>query len=196
MRLRAVLATALAVLAGAAAARAHDTGHAEARLPVIGEAPGFALTSQDGAAVALEDLRGKVVAVTFIYTSCPDTCPLLTAKMVEVQDALGADFGTKIGFISITIDPENDSPAALKQYAEAHGANLAGWSFLTGDSSVIKNLVRAYGGFSAVSAEGDIEHTFLTSLVDPEGMLRVQYLGVRFDPEEFRSDLLSLVATP
>jgi protein SCO1/2 len=184
-----------ALLAPAALARAHDTGH-DARLPVIGPAPAFHLISQDGAAVALEDFRGRVVAVTFIYTSCPDRCPLLTQKMALVQDALGEDFGSKIGFVSITVDPAHDTPAALKQYAEAYGADLAGWSFLTGDGAVIANLVRQYGGFAAQSAEGEIEHTFLTSLVDAHGMLRVQYLGVRFDPDEFRTDLLSLVEPP
>src|SRR6516162_7850943 len=59
------------------------------RLPVIGPAPPFVLTAQDGKQVALADLRGKVVAVAFIYTECPDICPLLTEKMVRVQDALG-----------------------------------------------------------------------------------------------------------
>src|SRR5690242_1564881 len=78
----------------------------ERPLPVIGPAPPFTLTSQDGKSVALTDLRGKVVAVTFIYTGCPDICPMLTQKMADVQDALGAQFGTKITFVSITLDPE------------------------------------------------------------------------------------------
>ena len=71
-------------------ALAHDAAH-DQRLPTIGPAPDFALTSQDGARVTLADFRGKVVAVTFIFTSCTDTCPLLTAKMAQVQDELGAD---------------------------------------------------------------------------------------------------------
>ena len=85
---------------------------------MIGPAPPFTLTSQDGKPVALADLRGKVVAVTFIYTGCPDFCPLLTQKMVDVQDALGADFGAKIAFVSITLDPEHDTPEVLKDYAQ------------------------------------------------------------------------------
>ena len=67
----------------------HDA-QGDTRLPVIGAAPQFTLTSQDGKPVALADLRGKVVTVTFIYTECPDICPLLTQKMVHVQDELGA----------------------------------------------------------------------------------------------------------
>ena len=95
---------------------AHEEGQ---RLQTLGAAPEFALTSQDGAEVTLASLRGKVVAVTFIYTSCPDVCPMLTDKLARVQDALGRDFGSRIAFVSITTDPERDTPEVLKGYAEA-----------------------------------------------------------------------------
>ena len=89
----------LAALGWRPAVQAHDAAHQEEeRLPTIGAAADFTLTSQDGAPVALRDLRGKVVAVAFIYTSCPDACPMLTDKMARVQDALGPDFGSKINF--------------------------------------------------------------------------------------------------
>ena len=101
---------------------------------MIGPAPDFALTSQDNKPVTLADYRGKVVAVTFIYASCTDTCPILTALMVKVQQDLGPAFGSKIAFVSITVDPERDTPEALKQYADNFGADLRGWAFLTGDS--------------------------------------------------------------
>src|SRR5215510_8235428 len=103
-----------------------------ADLPKIGPAPAFSLTTQEGARLTLQDLRGKVVAVTFIYASCADTCPLLTAKLAGLQARLGTDFGTKVFFVAITVDPERDTPQVLKGYAQAHGANLAGWAFLTG----------------------------------------------------------------
>jgi protein SCO1/2 len=161
-------------------------------LPKIAPAPDFKLVSQDGSSVALANFRGKVVAVTFIYTSCTDTCPVLTPMMSFVQDRLGSDFGSKIAFVSITIDPERDTQQVLKAYAEAFGANLAGWSFLTGDPHHIRDVMRRYGVFASKAPDGRVDHTFLTSIVDPEGVLRVQYIGARFDPEEFRRDLLSL----
>ena len=77
----------------------------EQPLPKIAPAPGFRLTSQDGAQISLANLRGKVVAVTFIFTRCSDTCPVLTPMMSLVQDRLGPDFGSKIVFASITVDP-------------------------------------------------------------------------------------------
>jgi protein SCO1/2 len=165
----------------------------EPPLPKIAPAPEFALTSQDGARVTLADFRGKVVAVTFIFTLCTATCPILTPMMSFVQDQLGSDFGAKIAFVSITVDPERDTPQVLKEYAQAFGANLAGWSFLTGAPAVIRDVTHRYGIYASKTADGDVEHTFLTSVVDPHGILRVQYLGVRFDPEEFRRDLLSLL---
>ena len=124
---------------------------------------------------------------------CTATCPVLTPMMSFVQDQLGRDFGAKIAFVSITVDPERDTPEVLKEYAQAFGANLAGWSFLTGAPEAIRDVTRRYGVYASKSENGDVDHTFLTSIVDPRGILRVQYLGVRFDPEEFRHDLLSLL---
>jgi protein SCO1/2 len=165
-------------------------------LPRIGPAPEFTLTSQDGEKFALADLRGKVVAVTFIYTSCTSTCPVLTPMMSFVQDQLGADFGAKIAFVSITVDPERDTPEVLKEYAQAFGANLAGWSFVTGSSDAIQDVRRRYGVFVLKAANGNVDHTFLTSIVDRRGILRVQYVGVGFDLNEFRRDLLSVLQEP
>src|SRR6267154_2601399 len=145
-------------------------------LPKIAPAPEFTLTSQDGTPVSLADFRGKVVAVTFIYTLCTDTCPVLTPMMSFVQDRLGPDFGRKIAFVSITVDPERDTPAVLKEYAEAFGANLGGWAFLSGAPETIREVTRRYGVFAAKTADGDIDHSFLTSIVDRRGILRVQYL--------------------
>jgi protein SCO1 len=183
---------ALALLAFPASLGAHEAGD-EQQLPVIGSAPPFALTSQDGKPVALADLRGKVVAVTFIYTECPDICPMLTQKMVQVQDELGADFGAKVAFVSITLDPEHDTPEVLKDYAQFWGAKPEGWSFLTGSPEAVRDVSRRYGVFFAKKEDGSVDHTQLTSLVDAAGQMRVQYLGARFDPEEFRKDLMSLV---
>jgi protein SCO1 len=165
----------------------------ESPLPKIAQAPEFRLTSQDGAPVRLADFRGKVVAVTFILTLCSSTCPVLTPMMQSVQERLGRDFGRKVAFVSITVDPERDTPEVLKLYAQAFGADLAGWSFLTGTPEDIRDVTRRYGVYAAKTETGDVDHTFLTSIVDPNGILRMQYLGVRFDPEEFRRDLLRLV---
>jgi len=189
-RLRTVLFALLA------ACTLHAWGHASAakgRLPTQGAAPEFALTGQDGNRVALADQRGKVLAVTFIYATCKDTCPLLTAKMVVIQRKLGADFGPRVRFASITVEPEVDTPAVLKAYADKFDADPAGWSFLTGPSAEIQDVVKRYGAFAKRLKPGDVDHLFLTSLIDRKGMLRVQYLGYRFDPDEMLRDLRALL---
>ena len=162
-------------------------------LPKIGPAPAFSLTTQEGARLDLKDLRGKVVAVTFLYASCADTCPLLTAKLAGLQARLGTALGAKVFFVAITVDPERDTPEVLKRYAQAHGVNLAGWAFLTGTPADIQQVARHYGIYIKKKPRGEVDHTFLTSLIDHRGTLHVQYLGVRFDPDELLHDLQALV---
>jgi len=182
----------LATWAWPASTPGHDA-RSDTRLAKIGPAPEFALTTQEGARLSLRDLRGKVVAVTFFYASCADTCPLLTAKMATLQAKLGPEFGSRVFFASVTVDPERDTPEVLRRYAHAHEANLDGWAFLTGTPAEIQDVERRYGVYARRNPGGDVDHTFLTSLIDREGILRVQYLGVRFNPDELLGDLRSLL---
>lgn len=182
----------LGSLSGPAEVLCHESKD-DQRLSKIKPAPEFTLTTQDGQRLALKQLRGKVLAITFIFASCTDTCPLLTAKMAGIRNRLGPDFGAKVQFVSITVDPGRDTPEVLKQYAEGHKANSAGWAFLTGTPAEIRDVAKRYGIYYKKMPRGDVDHTFLTSLVDRNGTLRVQYMGVRFDPDEMLRDLRSLV---
>ena len=118
--------------------------------------------------------------------------PLLTATLVGLQARLGPDVGARVFFVAVTVDPERDTPAVLTRYAQAHGANLASWAFLTGTPAQIRQVARHYGIVYKKTPSGHVDHTFLTSLIDHSGTLRVQYLGVRFDPEELLRDLQAL----
>jgi protein SCO1/2 len=86
-----------------------------------------------------------------------------------------------------------DTPAVLKAYADKFDADPAGWSFLTGTGTEIQDVVRRYGAFAKRLKPGDVDHLFLTSLIDRKGMMRVQYLGYRFDPDEMLRDLRALL---
>jgi protein SCO1/2 len=189
---RLLIALAGAALLGAGAPAGAHPAKAEARLSRIGPAPEFSLTLHDGAQVSLADLRGKVVVMTFLYATCADTCPLLTAKLVGIQRQLGTD-GSRVRFAAITVDPGNDTPEALRRYAESHGAKAPAWLFLTGTEAEIGAVARRYGIYVKKRPGGDVDHTFLTSVIDGAGVLRVQYLGTRFDPGELLSDLRSLL---
>jgi len=165
---------------------------ANSELPRIGPAPGFTLTDQDGKPFSLRNTRGRVAVVTFIFTSCSSTCPLLTAKLVSVQRDLGSDAQNVI-FAAITVDPLHDNPATLKKYAEAYSADPPHFVFLTGSFDQIEDVSRRYAVYRKSAPDGDVEHTFLTSLVDRRGTLRVQYLGTKFDTGEFMQDVQSLL---
>jgi protein SCO1/2 len=178
-----------------ALARTGDASDLSA-LPDMGPAPDFMLVSQDGTEVGLASLRGKVVLVTFIYTWCPDICPTLTDKMARIQDELGESFGKDVAFVSITFDSERDTSQVLKAYAEAFDADPAGWFFLTGKVEAVRRVAARYGLVTIPGVDGAIDHNLLTTLIDRQGRMRVQYTGVRFDPEELHQDLLTLLAEP
>jgi len=165
---------------------------ATSELPHIGAAPEFTLIDQDGKSFSLRSTRGRVAVVTFLFTSCSSTCPLLTAKLVSVQRDLGSDSPNVI-FAAITVDPLHDTPATLKKYAEAYLADTSNFFFLTGSFEQIEDVSRRYAVFRKAAPGGDVEHTFLTSLIDRTGTLRVQYLGTRFDTGEFMQDVQSLL---
>jgi protein SCO1 len=166
---------------------------ADMALPTIGPAPAFELTALDGRTVALSDFRGKVVVVDFIFTSCTDECPLQTEKLASLQSTLGAAFGPRVAFVSISIDPDRDTPQVLAAYAARHHARPQGWSFLTGPPDQIRGISRAYGVGSRRDRAGALSHNALTSLIDASGALRVQYAGVRYQPRELLSDIRSLL---
>jgi len=134
-------------------------------IPVAGAAspwgkdyfPNVILTTQDGEAVRFFDdlIKGKVVAINFIYTTCPDTCPLETAQLVQVQNILGDRMGQQVFFYSITIDPEIDTPPVLQEYRERFGAR---WTFLTGDKADIIELRKKLGLYIEEIQDGSNNH--------------------------------------
>lgn len=119
--------------------------------------PNVALTTSEGITMRFFDdlIESKIVAINFIYTSCPDTCPLETAQLVKVQNIMGDRVGKDVFFYSITIDPENDSPAVLQEYKERFGAN---WTFLTGNPEDITSLRRKLGLYIEEIQDGSNNH--------------------------------------
>ena len=95
--------------------------------------------------------------------------------------------------MTITMDPESDRPEVLKHYAVALGCDLRGWAFLTGTESEVQRVARDFGVVRSKRDDGEVDHTLLTSIIDRNGMTRVQYIGSGFDTEEFLHDLMLLV---
>jgi len=122
--------------------------------------PNVRLTTHEGKAVRFFDdlIKDKVVVINFMYTSCPDVCPLETAKLAELQAILGDRVGQDVFLYSITIDPATDTPPVLREYAERYGAR-PGWQFLTGAEDDITLLRRKLGLYIAeIEGEGSNDH--------------------------------------
>lgn len=156
-------------------------------------APDFTLTDQAGEEVSLADLRGQVVLMDFIYTHCPGPCPILTSTHVRVQRTLPEPLRERVHFVSISIDPERDTPEALREYAEARGADLADWSFLTGDPEAVDPVLRAYGVGATPGEGGEIVHVVATYLIDPQGNIAERYVGLEHHADDLREDVERVV---
>ena len=156
-------------------------------------APPFDLVDQDGERLRLADLRGRIVVLDFIFTHCPGPCPILTGRNVALQRLLPDSLRARTHFVSISLDPLRDTPEALRAYAEARGADLADWSFLTGPEDAIDAVLAAYAVGKRLPEEGgEIEHVLATFLIDSEGHVERRYLGVSHDPEQMLADLEAL----
>lgn len=150
---------------------------APATLPKHWTLPDFALTERSGQTLRLADLAGKVWVADFFYTTCPGPCPMLSSRLSDVQKALGDEAGARL--VSISVDPEKDTPEVLKLYAEKFKAGDR-WYFLTGKKDAIYSLAR--DGFKLPLAEapaegGLITHTTRLALVDKSGVVRGFYEG-------------------
>ncbi|MBI3080033.1 MAG: SCO family protein [candidate division NC10 bacterium] len=126
------------LLRGGLAGRLPGAG-ASPSLPTYGSVPDFSLTERSGRQVGGSELRGKVWIANFIYTHCPDTCPLQSAQMARLQGELAAEGDVRL--VSITVDPERDTLEVLSRYADRFGAAPDRWLFLTGEKG-LRGLVR------------------------------------------------------
>jgi protein SCO1/2 len=149
----------------------------------------FKLTDQDGKPFKFSDTRGKLVLVTFIFTTCPDVCPLLTAKLAAIQRTLEERNIKDYFLLSITTDPERDTTAALKEYAGHFKADFRRWSFLTDSRQEMSKVWKLFGVNVTKNESGQVRHTSLTTLVDHQGNRRIDYYGDKWQEKEVLKDI-------
>jgi cytochrome oxidase Cu insertion factor (SCO1/SenC/PrrC family) len=118
-------------------------------LRAFGKVPNFSLTERGGRRFALSDLKGKIWIANFIYTHCPDTCPLQSVQMKDLQTEFASE--KDVRFVSITVDPKRDTPEVLSKYADRFGADPECWFFPTGEKQAIHKLPQE--GFRLAAAE-------------------------------------------
>jgi protein SCO1/2 len=156
--------------------------------------PDQPLTDQNGRRLSLASLKGKPVLFDFVYTSCPGPCQALTMRMKAIADELGPALGAKAWFVSITVDPEHDSPAALQAYAREQGADRKGWLFLTGSPADIEREMALFRLKRQREADGSIDHVLEFFLVGADGRPLLQYLASDVSPAKVAGDVQDVIA--
>ncbi|MFM1850874.1 MAG: hypothetical protein RIS54_558 [Verrucomicrobiota bacterium] len=179
--------TASTIKAGADALRQDTLIRGRAAYREVGEnLPNFALYDQTGAVVQSARFRGKQIMLNFIYTRCPvaTMCPAATMKMMETQRLANETGIANLELVSITLDPEYDTPGVLQDYATSRGIDTANFSFLTGPERAIKDLLTQFG----VIAQFDgaiIKHTLSTLLINEDGRIVHRADGTLWEPKDF-----------
>lgn len=161
--------------------------------------PDQPLIDQDGQARTLSSLRGHRVALTFTYLKCPipEFCPLMDRHFAEVQKTVKATPRlADVQLLSVSFDPANDTPQALKAHAQALGADPRVWSFVTGTDEEIATLTRRFGLYIERDGQDafDIMHNLRTAIIDPEGRVVQVYSGNDWTPAQLVADLTAAPA--
>jgi protein SCO1/2 len=160
------------------------------------KAPAFVLLNQDGNRFDSTALRDKVVVLNFIFTTCTDVCPLFTANFAKLQRALHNESGGgDLFLVSITTDPEVDSPKVLKAYAHRYGAEFKNWAFLTGGESQLKLVWKGFGIRVIRKGRGLVQHTSLTTVLDRQGIRRFNYFGEKWQLKDLQNDIATLLTS-
>jgi protein SCO1/2 len=154
----------------------------------------FQLPDAEGRTVSLAALRGKVVALTFLYTHCPDYCPLVAEQMAKVHAQLGP-LRDRAAFVAVSVDPSGDTPEDIRRFVAAHHVEGI-LTYLRGTSAQLRPVWAHYfvasdaqDGISAshMAAQG-VNHTTILYLIDPQGQVRV-FLPANFDPNDLLTDV-------
>lgn len=175
------------------------------KLPVEDDISGshFTLLNEDSVQVSFPGyLKGQITVMGFIFTNCPDICPLTTNNMQRLQKKLQEENIAGVSFVSLSFDPKRDRPWVMKQFAEVRGIDFKEWHFLTGEQSVIDSIKRkmhffAIAADTSYSEEGTpyyfFVHTDRISLIDREGKVRKNYKGSTVNLDEIMQDIKSLM---
>lgn len=155
--------------------------------PIDKAAPDFTMQDAAGRSVSLADFRGKVVVLHFIYTNCPDVCPLHAERIAEIQTMVNqSPMKQLVEFIAITTDPNRDRGSVLKEYGRAHGLDPVNWMFLTTKSDqpedLTRKLAQQFGHRFDKTEDGYQSHGIVTNVIDKDGRWRGHFHGLKFEP--------------
>lgn len=145
--------------------------------------------------------KGKLTVISYIFTNCPDICPLTTNNMRLIQEKVNEAKIQNVKFVSISFDPTQDKPETLRKFAEVRNLDLSNWTFLTGDKPIVDSLMNRIGILAVVSDSTVFKdgrkiyyytHTDRIQLMDEDGKIRKNYKGSNINVEEILRDIKSL----
>lgn len=142
-------------------------------------------TDQHGNTIELGKLKGKEVVLAMAYTSCEYACPILTSRMLQIEQALGEESKDKIRFVLVSIDPKTDTPEKLKQYAKTRGMSDKRWTLLSGSAENVRELAAVLGVNYKKIADGHWAHSNILHLLDSSGVIKKQLRGLNEPMDEF-----------
>ncbi|MCL4545328.1 MAG: SCO family protein [Chloroflexi bacterium] len=166
------------------------------------KAADFTLKDSNGHTISLAALKGKVVALTFLYTHCPDVCPLIAGKLAQADNALGSD-QSKVELLAVSVDPKGDTPQTVAAFDQTHGLVQPNWHYLLGtESQLIPVWKSYYVGADAAEAPSKagsvskpspqlVDHTAIVYVIDPQGHLRLAF-DASFSVGDFVHDVRAL----
>lgn len=186
----------LILLVTSSACLAHEGHHQEATIkPIAGESI-FNLesqwTNQDGAGVSLRTLRGKPAVLAMVYTSCEHACPLIVEDIKRIEKALLEKTQTPFSFLLFSFDPARDTPEKLKAFATARKLDPKRWTLFQGNAKSVRELAAVLGVRYKKDDAGDFDHSNVITLIDADGMIRHQQIGLNQDPTELLEKAVSL----
>jgi protein SCO1/2 len=179
----------IGAIAGAHEIHQKTVERREAQVPIND----FTLIDQNSREFKFGHLAGRVVVVAFAYTTCPDVCPLITAALRQVQSGLTPEERKRVFLLTITTDPEIDSPKVLAGYGKRYGADFTNWSFLSGDQAALQKVWKNFGVGVKRKGRGLVDHTPLTAVVDRQGRMRLAYVGPAPDAKAVLKDVRSFL---
>jgi protein SCO1/2 len=166
------------------------------RLAVIRPAPDFALVDQANKEVKLSDLKGKVLLVSFVFTTCNGSCPATTHRMANIQKSLeaGGKWDTaRVQFLSITLDPARDTSPVLQNYMKLYDLPATGWAFLTGPPQTVARTIESWGMWVKAAENGQLDHPSRIFLLDGQHRIREIYNIELLKVDDVVQDIRALV---
>lgn len=146
-------------------------------------------------------IKDKIGVVGYIFTNCPDICPMTTNNMRLVQEKLNLEKIDNVDFVSISFDPDIDKPSVLRDFTRVRNLDLSNWSFLTGNKNIIEELLKKVGVIAIVGDSTTFDdgsktyyyiHTDRIQLIDQDGRIRKNYLGSKININEIVDDIKKL----